>query len=40
MPLVAKMAKNTLPLMVAWVNLKFQCDVNLLISLSSLMPMH
>jgi hypothetical protein len=39
MPLVAKMAKNSPSLTVAWVNLKFQCDVNLFISLSSLMPM-
>jgi hypothetical protein len=39
MPLVAKMAKNSPSLTIAWVNLKFQCDVNLFISLSSLMPM-
>jgi hypothetical protein len=39
MPLVAKMAKDIPSLMVAWVNFEFRCDVNLLISLFSLIPM-
>jgi len=39
MPLVAKMAEDSPALMVAWVNFKFCCDVNLLISFFSLMPM-
>jgi hypothetical protein len=39
MPLIANMAKDIPSLMVAQVNFKFFCDVNLLISFSCLMPM-
>jgi hypothetical protein len=38
MPLVAKMIENNPFMMVAQVNFKFFCDVNLLFSLSCLMP--
>jgi hypothetical protein len=39
MPLVAKMAENNPSLMAARVNFELLCDVNLLISLSCLLPM-
>jgi hypothetical protein len=39
MPLVAKMAKDSPSFMVARVNFELLCNVNLLISLSYLLPM-
>jgi hypothetical protein len=39
MPLVAKMVKDSPSLMATWVNFEFCCDVNLFVSLFSLMPM-
>jgi len=39
MPLVAKMVEDNPSLMVAKVNFELLCDVNLLISLSCLLPM-